>query len=78
MRLEFAWTESAAGGHEIFVEGPRKPRPGRGGAPYCDAMWRVVAVHLGMIDTEGISGQRTVVWAGQLLADENFRGALGL
>ncbi len=74
MRLEFAWTEGTADGETPVMKGQPSARPGRAGAPYCDATWRVVAVHIGRDDRE--TGGRIVTWAARLLADEGFRAAL--
>ncbi len=74
MRLEFAWTEGTADGETPIMKGQPSARPGRAGAPYCDAAWRVVAVHIGRDDRE--TGGRIVTWAARLLADEGFRFAL--
>lgn len=72
--LEFAWTEGTADGGTPVMKGQPSARPGRAGAPYCDAAWRVVAVHIGRDDRE--TGGRIVTWAARLLADEGFRFAL--
>ncbi len=74
MRLEFAWTDVTASGEPPVMKGQPSARPGRAGAPYCDATWRVVAVHIGRDDRE--AGGRIVTWAARLLADEGFRAAL--
>ena len=76
MRLEFAWTEGAGDDQAVVMKGQTRSRPGRAGAPYCDAGWQVVAVHRGVDKAESDPGRRTVTWAGQLMADADFRKAL--